>query len=315
MSDDNKSDVTLNMRILKPSRKKPRVGDVFVYQMPDGLYRYGRVVKDDADVAGFHPCLLLYFYCPAMQARMPIPTLKRSALLIPPVISTRAAWTIGYFQTVMHGEVCKSDILDAHCFWDHQSQTYVDEYGRIVGQRIEPCGFYAVSGYGAIDWKLSDALGIPLPYDPYADNKRAQETKTLLKKVARSARGFDLEKCTTAEFRRILAALLNDLERIGEEHGELYDTDVREQLAEAVFFGFVLEKRGYELPREYGMFSEAGNAAVCDAVRRFVEAAQAEAARAGTKMNIPAKRLRALEDPTVETAGGEGYDTFLGASL
>ena len=124
---------------------------------------------------------------------------------------------------------------------------------------------------------------------------------------------MDLERCTTPRFRKLLKRFLDDLERIGAKHGELYDTDVRERIADAVFMAFVLEKRDYALPAEYGMFSGRGNALVGKAVRKFVDAARKMATE--SNMNIPAKRLRALEDPTVATRGGEGYDAFLGSSL
>lgn len=50
-----------NMRVLLASRSKVHVGDIFVYQMPDDLFGYGRVVATDANV--FAPGgILLYLY-------------------------------------------------------------------------------------------------------------------------------------------------------------------------------------------------------------------------------------------------------------
>lgn len=36
-----------NLRILRPSRKPVRTGDVFAMQVPDGTYLFGRVIEAD----------------------------------------------------------------------------------------------------------------------------------------------------------------------------------------------------------------------------------------------------------------------------
>ena len=42
-----------NMRVLRPSREKRQPGDVFVYQMPDDAYRFGRLIARSVAVGGF----------------------------------------------------------------------------------------------------------------------------------------------------------------------------------------------------------------------------------------------------------------------
>jgi hypothetical protein len=42
------AEVKTNLRVLRPSRKKVRAGDVFAMQMPDDLYLFGRVISTDA---------------------------------------------------------------------------------------------------------------------------------------------------------------------------------------------------------------------------------------------------------------------------
>lgn len=42
------SDVPTNLEVLKRSRKKPKVGDVFAMRPPGGKYLFGRVIRTDA---------------------------------------------------------------------------------------------------------------------------------------------------------------------------------------------------------------------------------------------------------------------------
>jgi hypothetical protein len=42
------AEVKTNLRVLRPSRKKVRAGDVFAMQMPDDLYLFGRLISTDA---------------------------------------------------------------------------------------------------------------------------------------------------------------------------------------------------------------------------------------------------------------------------
>jgi hypothetical protein len=42
-----------NMRVLKPTRKRPKAGDIFVFSIRDHEYRWGRVIAVDANVLNF----------------------------------------------------------------------------------------------------------------------------------------------------------------------------------------------------------------------------------------------------------------------
>src|SRR5712692_9697287 len=57
----------------------------------------------------------------------------------------------------------------------------------------------------------------------------------------------------------VLLELLHRLEAIGDEHEELFDSDVREAMDAAVFYGFILPKTGYVLPDKFAMFSDEGD--------------------------------------------------------
>lgn len=66
-----------------------------------------------------------------------------------------------------------------------------------------------------------------------------------------------------------LSALINQLEDIGNYIGDLYDTDVKEQMNEAIVEIFINENNEYQVPDSFGMFSEASDRAVQQAFKQF----------------------------------------------
>lgn len=153
----------LNMRPLsKKSRKKPRPGDIFVVQMPDRLFRYGRVIRVDANVGGL-PAMLVYIFRASSPTKLPVPALRKEELLVPPLLINNTGWRDGYFETVEHRLLKADDVLPVHCFYDDPFKRYVDADGNALAQRYQPCGFYGLGGYGSVDLKVSKALGFPEP--------------------------------------------------------------------------------------------------------------------------------------------------------
>ena len=110
--------------------------------------------------------------------------------------------------------------------------------------------------------------------------------------------------------KKLLRQLLNRLERIGETHEEVFDTDVREAMAEAVFRGFIKPERGFALPDDFAMFQPEGNRAVREALVEYITAANARAA--GLGLTAFADRLAAFQDGSVESKAGSYYDDFFG---
>src|SRR5713101_7550108 len=87
-----------NLRVLKRSRTPPKRGDIFVMQLSDGSYLFGRAILTDApqEHAPMPGANLLYIY--NARARTPNPhyaVLRPGRLLIPPVWTNRLAWTKG----------------------------------------------------------------------------------------------------------------------------------------------------------------------------------------------------------------------------
>lgn len=158
-------DQPVNFRVLKPSRPSLAAGDVFAMQTPDQDFLFGRVVIADAprDKAPMPAANLLYIY--RWRAKTMVPDLAQltpDRLLIPPVWTNRQAWLKGYFQTVEHRPLDAGDRLRRHCFETlRRRPRHVDEQGRPLMFRRDPCGVWALAGYARIDHDISAALGIP----------------------------------------------------------------------------------------------------------------------------------------------------------
>jgi hypothetical protein len=154
-----------NLKILKKSRKKLLPGDIFVLQVQEGQYIFGRVIRLDAKVAGFNDCTLIYIYRAFSEDKNKIPKLDKNNLLISPAATNRMAWKRGYFEVVSHEELKQDDIHVPHCFYSYSQNYYFDDYGNRLSARIEPCGDYGLDSYNTIDAMISYALGIPFTHD------------------------------------------------------------------------------------------------------------------------------------------------------
>ncbi len=110
----------------------------------------------------------------------------------------------------------------------------------------------------------------------------------------------------------ILRALLEQLERIGKAHEELYDSDVRQEIGNSLMDGFVRTHADHPVPQEFGMFTPEGNGEVRAAVADFIDAASEKAVE--LRISCFHDRLAALQNRTVHTQHGYDYEEFLGHS-
>jgi len=110
--------------------------------------------------------------------------------------------------------------------------------------------------------------------------------------------------------KKALKTLLDTLDQIAHDHEEVCDTDVREQMRDAIEKGLLAPVAGYTLPDKFGLFEPEGNARVKAALARFLEAATTEAAAAG--LTTRQDRLRAFQDDAVESREGSYYDDYFG---
>lgn len=152
------------MRVLRKSRKRLKTGDIFVFQMPDELYRYGRVICTDANSGFDTKDLLIYVYGVTSKMKTPVPPLDKNQLLVRPLFTYRIAWSDGYFETVEHRPLTMGDRFPVHCFRfsAHMYERYFDEYHNDLPGRIEPCGESGLTTPMGIDNAISKALGMLL---------------------------------------------------------------------------------------------------------------------------------------------------------
>jgi hypothetical protein len=111
----------------------------------------------------------------------------------------------------------------------------------------------------------------------------------------------------------LLRQLLNQLERIGHDHGELYDSVCRERMSDAVFDGFIRPQAGFSVPGDFGLHSREANDAVGKALSTFIEHANRHAADVG--MSSFEQRLAAFQNGDIMSeVEGNYYDDFFGHS-
>jgi hypothetical protein len=108
----------------------------------------------------------------------------------------------------------------------------------------------------------------------------------------------------------VLLELLRRLEAVGDEHGELFDSDVREAMDDAVFYGFIKPKPGYTLPDKFAMFTPEGDRKVREVLAWFLPVAREAAERA--RLDTLHKRLRAFQNLDIRTARKNDYNDFFG---
>lgn len=154
--------VQTNLRVLRPSRKAPRAGDVFVMQLPDDRFTFGRVVSTEA-MAGpsMRGAILIYVYRPRFDSKA-LPErseLSPDQLLVSPMMTNRLPWSKGYVETVAHWPLEPDDALPQHCFLSAARGRYFDEKGNELPGAIEPVGDYGLHSYRTIDDAVSEALG------------------------------------------------------------------------------------------------------------------------------------------------------------
>jgi hypothetical protein len=160
-----------NLRILGRSRKAPQVGDLFAMQIPDGRYLFGRVIlfEPPRETAPGPNCTLIYIYSTLEKVCVPDYSLMTpERLLLAPLWTNRKGWSVGVFKTVDHLPLKPSDLLAQHCFLDPTSWhgvRYLDEQGRTLPRRYDPCGSWGLGSYLFVDDEVSRALGIPLASD------------------------------------------------------------------------------------------------------------------------------------------------------
>lgn len=151
----------MNMQQLRRTRKAPRAGEVFTFRLKARGYGYGRVIRTDCNLDGMSDTILIYIYARFDPRPHQDVLLGKAGLLLPPMLTNRLAWTRGYFQPLAARPQQPGATLRVNCFWDDVNECYVNEDGKPLKRRSEPCGFYALNSFRTIDRAISEAVGIP----------------------------------------------------------------------------------------------------------------------------------------------------------
>ena len=160
------TEVVTNLRILRPSRKKPKPGDVFVLQLVDEQFLFGRVISTDTKwtlAEGAGPAVLIYIFAEQSRKKA-VPdkaVLRPEHLLVPPIMTNRLPWARGYFETLANIPLTAEEILPHHCFLSASRGGYFDDRGVKLPAPIEPVGDHGLHSFRTIDDQVSDALGVP----------------------------------------------------------------------------------------------------------------------------------------------------------
>lgn len=142
------------VRLHEGTRKKPKVGDLFVQQLlATRQYVWGLVVNTQAHSEPATGLLLLYFskVTSPKDDEPPIAVEEfKNNLIIPPVITNRQGWLRGYYKTVRNVTLKEEGILHQHCFEDSLTGLYSNEFDKTLPKRTEPCGLRGVSSFPGI---------------------------------------------------------------------------------------------------------------------------------------------------------------------
>ena len=106
--------------------------------------------------------------------------------------------------------------------------------------------------------------------------------------------------------------LLDNLERVFDDHGEIGDTMTREYSNAVIYNKFVHAKQNYKIYPEFEMFSEEGNARIQQALINFFEHPDVQAVLASDSLTAEDRRKMFTHCHIISSKYNFGYDTFFG---
>ncbi len=110
--------------------------------------------------------------------------------------------------------------------------------------------------------------------------------------------------------KKALRQLLDSMDQIFEQHEEIGDTDVKQNMYDAIHAGFIVPRPGYTLPAEFHMFSDEGNKKVQSALQKFL--VHPEVLAASKSLKAAEARLAAFQGGNVASREGNTYDFYFG---
>lgn len=107
----------------------------------------------------------------------------------------------------------------------------------------------------------------------------------------------------------LLLELLQELESIGIDNEEIYDSVCRERMGDPIWGLFICPVTEYKWADDFGLYSESSNQKVKQALQTYINEANKIASNSFTTFH---KRLAAFQDKSVKTDGTIAFDDFFG---
>jgi len=160
----------MNLVFPKKSRKKPVVGDVFVFQLifePE-QYRFGMVVSTTMEIVTFKNVILVYIYDHLGKNKEDFPDFSAKKLLIPPEAVNTLGWSRGFFETVAKIDLEKHPeyrLPQHHFACAIRRNVFYDEHNNVVVNPAQPIGSHGLGNYRVIEDAVCRKLSYPLSKD------------------------------------------------------------------------------------------------------------------------------------------------------
>lgn len=157
---NNKKQMTDELLPIKRSRKKPKIGDIFVIQPKKSVYFYGKVIEVNDEFQGFPVDALVILIYKNSSTRLEMPDyLSPNDLLIPPQIVNLRGWTMGYFYTLGNMELTSEEKKLDYGFKDLKVKPcFLNSMGEKLNHEPSIVGIYAIGSYGSIAYEVTKAL-------------------------------------------------------------------------------------------------------------------------------------------------------------
>lgn len=146
--------------LMKKSRKKPCVGDVFVLQPNEGRYYFGKVIQtnlesNDSFIRGMN---LIYIYDFSSNEKKMVDDFDSKGLLISPMVVNNQLWLKGYFETIGNSTVTMRDQNIDFGFWDVLREKYVDINRKELDKQPTYSSIFGLGSYGAVTKEVYKAI-------------------------------------------------------------------------------------------------------------------------------------------------------------
>ena len=103
----------------------------------------------------------------------------------------------------------------------------------------------------------------------------------------------------------VMGAFMDALEEFAARNEEVRDTAVRERLSEVAHKRFILHHRGYAIPKDLWMFSDAANAELAEILEEHF--GYLDAIVEGFRLDSRAKRVATFFNPKLHSSSGTTF--------